>query len=572
MIKKTQKIIQKIIVMLLISAVLALSGIRIADAVPPDPTVPGTYTVANMQIDYGCDWDLDGTTIIWTDPTFYGATQYTISLSDDDLSPPDDGRCADQSKVDMKAWVYYPSDGAGGVAAGGPFPLVAILHGQQIWSIEGYKGYQYLGDLLASHGFIVASIDGRSFMNASIASRGEHIREWLRRFVAMNSAGSGSIFEGEVDLSKVSLMGHSRGGEAVVAAWEWQRVQPDSGYSIKAIISIAPVQFFGVYPTYGGAMFIQHMRDVAYMIIHGSKDGDVSDFQGYRLYDRSADFREPGETPKELMFLKDSNHNFFNSVWETQEGDDYCCGGTLSGAKVRNVAKAYMNSFLQAYILGNTEYLDYLSNLEPNPVTGTTAALDYQTPASEHLVIDDSEEWPGDPHSKKTNTLGGRIRAKTIPNYAERFLYQSAPSPFNSYRGETWAASLDWDSAADLYKTTIPSATIYDPNVLDHFSFRVGQVYRSSGSPNPPDADQDFSIKVVDYLSNKSPWLNVSSYGPVFPPWATSEGGTKTVMSVIRIPLADFTGVDPNQIKLIQFKFNAVPTGEIVFDDLRFTK
>ncbi|RJQ21440.1 MAG: alpha/beta hydrolase [Nitrospiraceae bacterium] len=572
MCNKPEKILLSCTLILLISAVLVAAVAGIAAAVPPDPTAPGPYTVASMQIDYGCDWDLDGTTIIWTDPTFYGTTQYTIPLSDDDLSPPDDGRCADQSKVDMKSWVYYPSDGGGGVAPGGPFPLVAILHGQQVWSIEGYKGYQYLGDLLASHGFIVASIDGRSFMNASIASRGEHVREWLRRFVSMNSSDSGSIFEGKVDLSKVSLMGHSRGGEAVVAAWEWQRVQPDSGYSIAAVISIAPVQFFGIYPTYGGAMFLQHMRDVAYMIIHGSKDGDVSDFQGYRLYDRSADFRQPGETPKELMFVKDANHNFFNSIWETQEGDDYCCGGTLTGTKARNVAKAYMNSFLQAYVLGNTEYLDYLSNLQPNPVSTTTVALDYQTPSSEHLVIDHNEEWPGDSHNKKLNTLGGAIKVKTLPNYAERFIYKSATSPFSSYKGETWAASLDWDAAADLYKTIIPAGTTFDPNMFDHFSFRVGQVYRSSGSPNPPDANQDFRIAISDYLGNKSPWLNVSSYGPIYPPWLTSEGGTKTVMSVIRLPLADFTGVDLNQIKMIRFKFNAVPAGEIVFDDLRFTK
>ncbi len=61
-----------------------------------------------------------------------------------------------------------------------------------------------------------------------------------------------------------------------------------------AIIAIAPVQFFG--QVSGEPTFISHIRDVPYQIIHGSKDGDVSDFQGLRQYDRAADLRALGQT------------------------------------------------------------------------------------------------------------------------------------------------------------------------------------------------------------------------------------------------------------------------------------
>jgi hypothetical protein len=41
---------------------------------------------------------------------------------------------------------------------------------------------------------------------------------------------------------------------------------------------------------------------------------------------------------------------------------------------------------------------------------------------------------------------------------------------------------------------------------------------------------------------------------------------------VVRIPLDAFTGIDLTAIKKIQFRFKPISTGEIVMDDLRFSK
>jgi hypothetical protein len=43
-------------------------------------------------------------------------------------------------------------------------------------------------------------------------------------------------------------------------------------------------------------------------------------------------------------------------------------------------------------------------------------------------------------------------------------------------------------------------------------------------------------------------------------------------MEVVRLPLNAFTGIDLTAIKKIQFLFSDITAGEIVVDDIRFTK
>ena len=570
--KKRKEFLWQKMLVLVLPIALVLGAAPIVTGQPPDPRDPGPFPTDLTVIDEGCVYDLDlEPALSWTDPPFGFTSPVSISFGDDDFSGTDPKCGSNPSMVDMEVRVHFPGSG-GVVAAGGPFPLVVFLHGQQIPSIPGYEGYDYLGVLLASHGFIVASIDGRSLLNATIKSRGEHVREHLRRFVARNASGSGSFLEGQIDLSNVTLVGHSRGGESVVAAAEWQRADPDAGYVIAAIVAIAPVQFIGRFSFEPN--IIIHMRDVAYQIIHGAKDCDVCDFQGYRQYDRAADIRAVGETLKSMVFVKDANHNFFNSVWETLEGSDCGGGSVLSGNKARNLAQVYIHSFLQVVIKGDSQFREYLTGEAPNPVSNTTVALDFQAPSSEFMTIDHFEEFPGDAHDKKINTQGGKVKSKDMTYQEQRFANTEA-APRDSYKGETYGAYLGWLMTSAKFKQRAPKAAPFNPGSMDHLSFRVGQIFRSSGSPNPPGANQDFLIRIKDDGGGKSPKLKVSDFAPIHPPFPSLTSGscaTKTVMNVVRIPLSAFTGIDLSAIKQIQFRFNQETAGEIVVDDIRFTK
>lgn len=542
-----------------------------AHALPPDPRALGPFLIAMTVIDEGCNYDLDGTSLIWNDSPFFGPTSFPVAFGDHDFVG-SDTRCPGNPAVlvDMKARVFYPGT-PGVVAAGGPFPLVVILHGQQIFSIPGYEGYDYLGTLLASHGFIVASIDGRSLLDSTIKSRGEHVREHIRRFVARNAPGSGSFLAGKIDLSKVTVIGHSRGGDSVVAAWEWQRVAPDPGYAITALVAIAPVQFFGRIG--GEPSFISHMRDVHFQILHGSNDCDVSDFQGLRHYDRAADLRAVGDTLKSMVFIKDANHNFFNTVWETQEGDE--CGGApqvLAAATARDILKAYVHSFLETVIKGSPDFRGYLTGEVANPVAGTTVALDFQAPGPDFLALDHFEELPGKKHKAGKNSLNGAVRKKQLTNYSESFLAATVLSPLASYRGETFAGYLLWGGKPDpRFSSQIQKKNPPDLTPFDFLSFRAGQVSRFGGGGINPPGNQDFNVQVTDASKNVA-LVKVSDFAALHSPFVAITGDTKTIMEVVRIPFSAFSGVDKNTIRKVEFLFNRVAVGEIVVDDLRFTK
>ena len=76
----------------------------------------------------------------------------------------------DFKKLPINGRVWYPE-------GDGPFPLVLVVHGNHNMKDFSDPGYGYLGQLLASRGFILASVD-ENFINGNL--RGENDgRGWL---------------------------------------------------------------------------------------------------------------------------------------------------------------------------------------------------------------------------------------------------------------------------------------------------------------------------------------------------------------------------------------------------------
>ena len=174
----------------------------------------------------------------------------------------------DLDKLPLNARVWYP-DGAG------PFPLALIVHGNHNMAEFSDPGYAYLGELLASRGFILASID-ENFLNSGLSHdppkqqpvRGWMLLEHLKLWREWNQA-AGNPFRGKVDMQHIALMGHSRGGEAAATAALFNRMQyyPDNanirfdyGFAIQAVVAIAPAE--GQYKPAGRYRWIQ---DVSYL-------------------------------------------------------------------------------------------------------------------------------------------------------------------------------------------------------------------------------------------------------------------------------------------------------------------
>ncbi|NOS55323.1 MAG: hypothetical protein HOP37_03595, partial [Cyclobacteriaceae bacterium] len=176
----------------------------------------------------------------------------------------------------------------------GKFPIVFIVHGNHGMEDFSDPGYGYLGELLASRGFIFVSVD-ENFLNGSWSGdfRGKemptrawlllkHIELWKKR-----SADSSSIFYNKANLESVVLAGHSRGGEAapIAAHFNTLRYFPDNAnvkfdfhFGIKGVVAIAPTD-----KRYSRRI---NLNNISYLSLQGSYDSDEASFFGFRQYQR----------------------------------------------------------------------------------------------------------------------------------------------------------------------------------------------------------------------------------------------------------------------------------------------
>jgi dienelactone hydrolase len=265
----------------------------------------------------------------------------------------------DEKHLPVQARVWYP-EGAG------PFPLVLIVHGNHDMKQFSDPGYAYLGELLASRGYIVASVD-ENFLNGDLRNENDargwmllqHLTAWRAWF-----NDPGSPFYRKVDLTNIALIGHSRGGEAVAVAAAFNRLPryPDDarvlfnfGFGIKSVIAIAPVD--GQYKPQDKGTPIENVN---YFVLHGSHDSDVQTFMGVRQYERVR-FTDGGNWVKGALYVYRANHGQFNTVWGDNDVGDtgWLLNRSLllTGEEQRQVAKVFIGGFLDLTLRNQRAYL-----------------------------------------------------------------------------------------------------------------------------------------------------------------------------------------------------------------------
>ena len=119
--------------------------------------------------------------------------------------------------------VYYPSDGSP------PFGGIAICPGFR----ETQAEIDWWGPRLASHGFVVLTIDVKDKRGDLPRARSGQLMAALETLRAENSQRNGALF-GKVDPRRLVVMGHSMGGGAALIAAEAH------GTELKAAIAFMP--------------------------------------------------------------------------------------------------------------------------------------------------------------------------------------------------------------------------------------------------------------------------------------------------------------------------------------------
>jgi dienelactone hydrolase len=326
----------------------------------PDPGARGPYAVRTLYYGSGTDKNRpeyrDSVTI--TTPTVDVSKMVSLGAAARERN---DYWGFTPKEMPLNARVWYP-DGPG------PFPLVLVVHGNHDMRDFSDPGYDYLGELLASRGYILASVD-ENFINGGIReendARGWFLLRHVQLFEEFNES-DGNPFEGMVDMGNVVLIGHSRGGEAVANAAAFNRLShyPDDasltfdfGYDIQGIVSIAPVD--GQYLPTGRKVVVE---DVSYLTFHGSHDGDVTSFHGLRIYDR-LNFTDPSDFHfKSAVYVYRANHGQWNTVWGPRDNGPRSSRvldlrGLIPQEDQRRFAEIYVSAFLEVVTKGDKRYL-----------------------------------------------------------------------------------------------------------------------------------------------------------------------------------------------------------------------
>ncbi|MEU9787858.1 hypothetical protein AB0H92_44075 [Streptomyces phaeochromogenes] len=297
--------------------------------------------------------------------------------------------------VEMRAAVVAPA------GAQGKRPLALFLHGRHPTCYTGGPDGEFVGDwpcptdskpvpshrgylhdqkLLASQGYVTVSIsangvNGQDFAaeDGGAQARSSLVRQHLARWANWSGAGRTSAPEvvrkaARADLSRVLLVGHSRGGEGVNRAAMDSLSKPPAdrdGYrgpvrwKIRGTVLIGPT-IFGQNPA----------PEVPSMTILPGCDGDVYDLQGQIYVDGTRGVSR-GAALHSAVYMVGANHNYFNTEWtpgqaEAPANDDFwndeespdavCTPGTatrLTAKKQQAAGSTYIAAAARVFVAGD---------------------------------------------------------------------------------------------------------------------------------------------------------------------------------------------------------------------------
>jgi len=266
--------------------------------------------------------DLPGTETLAVDPGVPGP--HAVVTSDYELDPlPLEGM---PEPIEMIGHVVEPAADA----ATGPRPLVLFLHGRhetcydpadpdawpESWPCEApfkeipsHRGYDYIQRVLASQGYATVSIraNGINAQDFELPDGGAGARAALVE--AHLDHWTGLAAEHQLDLDRVVLVGHSRGGEGVDRAAI--RIPLDAAYRIAGQVLVAPTNF--------GTQTAPYVPTVTLLPYC---DGDVFDLQGQRFTDAGRDLVADDTSLKSSVLVMGANHNYFNTEWTERLAED----------------------------------------------------------------------------------------------------------------------------------------------------------------------------------------------------------------------------------------------------------
>ena len=510
--------------------------------------------------------------------------------------------------TELWARVYRPAT----LLAGRRYPLLVFLHGNHHTCGRGsnprvddnsqytmtgtcpqpdyvvvpsHDGYDYIAESLAGHEYIVVSVNANRGINLGAGVAGDSglnlargrlvlkhlalLSQWDRSPSTTPASLGTDLFE-HIDFNHVGLMGHSRGGEGMRAAYN-QYLDADSPWPARIM---TPVGFRGIFeigPVDRQTSRVLNNQNVAWSVLLPMCDGDVSSLAGIRPFDRSFSFLE--ETPPSLkasLTVWGANHNYYNSQW--QQSEPASCSdhepiftsgpGVTGSALQRDTGRILMSAFF----LGNVgQQQDPSQNVVfdplrplPTELTDITRVDRGYTPSPDadvSLRLEDFLNAAGTSSSGESN-----IHSNVAVTHG--FL----PEHDNGLRGGT----LSWSSASpDTFfqiNFTPPGTGI---SLSSHVTLDLRVERAIDWQLNLTDTT-DFTMQLVDASDGLSAPIRIAEFldlrGPV-----GGVSGRHRMLQTARIPLAYFAPIELDAIRAVRLTFDRTSSGTIHLANIRAT-
>ncbi|HLE48403.1 MAG TPA: hypothetical protein VI818_08910, partial [Candidatus Thermoplasmatota archaeon] len=328
----------------------------------------------------------------------------------------------------LQGSLHFPTTGQA------PFPLVVFMHGRHSTcsyagteflgpavcpdtpatkNVRSFAGYDYISQPLASHGYVIVSIDTNSINDLDLSmgdqgavGRAQLISRTLDEFAKLNkSAGPAPIqgrLVGKIDFGRIGLMGHSRGGEGVTRFISWNEQRTDGPrYPLLGVFALAPTDFAR-----------WKVANVTHAALLPYCDGDVFNLHGAWMYDDARYLAESRPSPKIQILAMGSNHNNYNTIWTGDDGggfrsDAHCgpsnpsstkAGGRLAPDDQRRHGRVYMEAFFRHYVGGERGWNGLFTGRQAPPPAACPEGLypcedvvhvSYHAPAPDRLTLED---------------------------------------------------------------------------------------------------------------------------------------------------------------------------------------
>lgn len=485
-----------------------------------------------------------------------------------------------------------------------PFGLIVLLHGrhdtcrvaafEQLVSpcpetpvtgrVDSYRGYDYLASSLASNGYVVVSAnangtnayDQYTTRDYGAEGRARVLAATLDALFAWNRAPGplpiGAQLVGQIDMSRIGLMGHSRGGEGVTRFIEYNRERTDGRrYHLRAVLALAATDFADHNPA-----------GVAFATLLPTCDGDVFDLQGAHAFERG----RSDVFPRVQWIVRGANHNFFNTVWTFDDaggGTSPSCNPGETGSlrlepeDQRRVGLTLMSAFFRRYVGDERAFEPIVTGASPLPDSACPRGwgpcpdlvrTSYVAPAGARrslLALDDGVD-PLHRTADDAAISGDDFLTYTLCDPTPGSETGACPDAAN--RSWTPQLFIAWDRPSSLVVALHDASSAAGDYATLNLRVAVADAL-------------DFDVVLAD-ADGRTASAQASRFGTALRP-LTEWGGfflgspaeeppePHIVLSQIRIPLARFSGVDLSSLRTIELRFGErTPKGTIYLADLVF--